>query len=90
MSINGEGRWQYMGECHYSEREHNIVLDDMIYIFHKNVIETGGFDKIEGAMEYGQNEWVHTAIFNSRKVALNVVGINLYFTKYHTFSGDIP
>ena len=37
MSINGEGIWKNKGDCHYADSEYNIILDDMLYIFHKKI-----------------------------------------------------
>ncbi len=88
MSVNGPNDgWKNIGCCHYSEKEHDVVLDDMIYIFHKNVIRA--FDKIDVASNINQNEWVHTSVFNNRGIPLHVIGINVCLTKYGTYSGNI-
>jgi len=90
MAVNGEGIWKNIGDCHYADNEDNIVLDDMIYIFHKNVVIIDAFEKIPISMDYEhQNEWFHTRIFNERKIQLNVIGINLSMTKYDCLSGNI-
>ena len=90
MSVNGEGRWKNIGDCHYADIENNIILCDMIYIFHKNIVEKNAFEKLPISISSErQNEWLHTSVFNNRKIQLNVIGINLCFTKYNTFSGDI-
>ena len=88
MSINGEGIWQNIGECHYSNNEHNIVLDDMLYIFHKNIVQNNAFEPVSTLIER-EHEWAHTLIFNERKIKLNVIGINVCLTKYNCFSGNI-
>jgi hypothetical protein len=87
MSVNGEGGFKNIGDCHYASREQNIILDDMFYIFHKNVIQKNAFNKIE--LNGYENEWKHTQIFNDRNIPLNVIGIYLYFVKWKTFSGNI-
>jgi hypothetical protein len=89
MSVNGEGIWK-VGGCDYADNEHNIILDDMIYIFHKNIVKNNAFDKIPTSHE-SENEWLHTRVFNHRKIQLNVIGINLCFTKpnHNCFSGNI-
>jgi hypothetical protein len=90
MSINGEGCWKDVGDCNYADTEHNIILDDMFYIFHKNIVENNGFEKINTLTEK-QNEWDHTRIFKERKIQLNVIGINLCIIRNdtYTFSGNI-
>ena len=88
MSVNGEGSWKNIGDCTYREKESHIVLDDQLYIFHKNIIEMGGFNKLDDIVDQ-QHEWTHTKIFSQRKISLNVVGINLCIMKYNAFSGDI-
>jgi hypothetical protein len=89
MSVNGEGVWKNTGDCHYSDEERDIILDDMVFIFHKNIVQSNAFNKIDSPMEHRANEWTQTAIFNSREIPLNVVGIYLCFSKYNTFSGNI-
>ena len=89
MSINGEGCWKYIGDCFYPDNENNIILDDMLYIFHENIVQQNAFDKIDNNKQIQQCEWKHTEIFNNRKIPLNVIGINLCLTKYSAFSGNI-
>ena len=92
MSINGE-------DCFYSDHEHNILIDDQIYIFHNNVVQQNAFNKIDPNMSY-ENAWnktapdlqsepAHTEIFNNRNISLNIIGINCLMSKYHVFSGHI-
>jgi hypothetical protein len=89
MSVNGEGIWKNIGNCHYADREYNIILDDMLYIFHKNIVQKNAFEKIQAPILEKEAETVHTRIFNQRNIQLNVIGINLCFTKYGCFSGNI-
>ena len=63
-------------------------MDDMIYIFHHNVILMNGFEKIEFS-ESPEHEWIHTNIWKSRNINLNVIGINLQNTKHHAYSGNV-
>ena len=88
MSINGEGIWKNIGDCHYADNEHNIVLDDALYIFHKNIVQNNGFEIVPTSIPL-ENEWGHTHVFNERNIPLNVIGINLCITKYGCFSGNI-
>jgi hypothetical protein len=97
MSVNGDGCWNNVGDYTYAEHEHDIVLDDMLYIFHKNIVLKNAFDKVtENAfdrknliMTETQHEWIHTDIFNKRNIPVNVIGINLCFIKNNTISGNI-
>lgn len=88
MSVNGAGIWDNIGECYYFDKEYHVVLDDMLYIFHKKVVKRGAFKKLVYEEEK-QNEWLHTRVFLHRDIPLNVIGINLIFTKNDTYSGDI-
>jgi hypothetical protein len=81
-------------DCYYDTIEHDIIMDDMLYIFHKNVVQKNAFDKIivpnYGEYKWVQEyEWAHTSLFNARKIQLNIIGINLVLTEYGIFSGDI-
>jgi len=87
MSVNGEGCWANIGDCFYDVSEHDIILDDMLFIFHKNILQTNTFNKIKQA-GYIENEWFQTAIFNNHNIHLNVIGYNLMNTKYGGFSGN--
>jgi hypothetical protein len=99
MSVNGTGIWNDIGDCYYHDIEFNVVLDDMLYIFHNNIIKLGAFNKLknEDAVQTKwfrsqvtrQNEWFHSHVFNERNINLIVIGINLIFTKNNTYSGDI-
>jgi hypothetical protein len=87
-SVGGAGIWHNEGECYYFDKEYHVVLDDMLYIFHKNVVKRGAFNKLVDEKEK-QNEWLHTRVFLHRDIPLNVIGINLIFTKNDTYSGDL-
>ena len=86
MSVNGAGIWRNIGECYYFPEEKYIILDDMVYIFHKNIAKNAFIKLKETAKE---NEWFHSKIFKERNIKLNVIGINLIFTKNNTYSGHI-
>lgn len=88
MSINGEGIWKNVGECHYADYEKKISIDDMLYIFHKNIVQNNAFEIIPISIQK-EDEWFHTCVFNQRKIRLNVIGINLCITTYGCFSGNI-
>ena len=88
MSINGEGRWKNVGYCSYRDVETTIVLDDMVFYFHKTVVGMGAFDKISSETSV-YPEMQQANVFNQRKIPMNIIGINLENTKYHCFSGNV-
>lgn len=87
MSINGEGCWKYVGDCFFDAVEKDVILDDAMFIFHRNVIDLGAFDKVEPVIH--EDEWIHTSVWKERNINLNVIGINSVNIKYDTFSGDV-
>jgi hypothetical protein len=87
LSVGGQGVWKHRTPYYYSNSERPI-LDDMIYIFDKNVFKNGAFFKINNT-KTRENEWFHTNVWQSRKIKLNVIGLHLIFTKNNTYSGDI-
>jgi len=95
MSVNGEGIWKNIGNCYYDDIEHDVVLDDQIFIFHKNMIILNAFDKIEHKItsnnywDQFEYEFFMSSIFKSREISFNVIGINLILLKYNTFSGNL-
>jgi len=64
----------------YRPKEQELVLDDQIYIFHKSVIEKGGFAKIQQGRR--EDEWLHTNLWSQRGIQLHMIGIHVAFTKY--------
>ena len=87
MSVNGAGQWRHIGDCRYSNHEHSIILDDMLFIFHKNILQMGAFDKVN--LSTYENEWIQSGVFNERKIPQNVIGIYFENTKHRVFSGDV-
>ena len=89
-SSAGQGYLHYVHAIHQSEELEEFILDDAIYIFHKTVVENGGFAPIteeeRGRRDWyftspgKQHEWFHTAVWKSRKIPLNLIGINMDFT----------
>jgi hypothetical protein len=62
----------------------------MLYIFHKNIIQNGAFNKIpKMPPDTHENERFHSYVFSNHNIKMNVIGINLCNTKYHVYSGDI-
>jgi hypothetical protein len=83
-----------MTECFYHDNEYNIIVDDQLYIFHKNVLQKGAFDMVEPNSIIGwwgslENEWYHSKVFESRNIPINIIGINLEFTRDNSFSADL-
>ena len=79
LSIGGEGEWwDVQGHYSYSPQEHDIMLDDSIYIFTNKIIELGAFAPSEDGKR--EDEWFHTDKWNERKIPLNVIGTNNIFT----------
>jgi len=89
-SIGGKGSHSNLNDCYYATYEHDIVLDDHIYIFDKNTIDNGAFDIFEENMAIPENEPLHSKIWNNRNIPLNVIGINMVMQKYNAHSGHIP
>jgi hypothetical protein len=88
------GMSKNLPECFYDENEHYIIVDDQIYIFHKKVLQNGAFDIIEFGSIRGwwgdiENECVHSKVFESRNIPINIIGINLEFTRDNSFSADL-
>jgi len=84
MSINGEGIWKDIGDSQYDEVEHDIIVDDMLFLFHNNLKRA--FEPIQP--EYDTGEWGQALVFNQRNIPVHVIGIHVENTKYNTFSGN--
>lgn len=88
VPVPGEGcSKNYNDSSHYVDCEDNIILDDMFYIFHKNSIQNGAFNKIPQVPREAETE--HSNMYSTRNIKMNVIGINLCNTKYQTCSGHI-
>jgi len=99
-AVGGDGYLNYVHAIHYSPELQEIVLDEMIYIFHKNIVERGFrriSDEERGCQEWyvgslwNQHEWYHTAVWKSRGLPLRLVGLKVDFTHSgrHAFSADL-
>jgi hypothetical protein len=104
-SVGGEGPFKiFLYNCINNEGPHknkphsspgfpakDTLLDDTVYIFHRNVIDKGGFAPTEGTDK--ENEFYHTNIWKSRNIELNVIGLDIKFrsNKYPDtiYSGNI-
>lgn len=90
-SVGGEGSYKHIKECYYKNTTELIVLDDNLYVFHKNVIDRGGFTPVEDSN--GQNEWLHSTLWTNRNIKLNPIGINMKFSRLKNnniiYSGNI-
>ena len=91
-SVGGPGHWSGFSEdFSYNSDFETIVLDDQVFIFHRNIILAGAFYPIQPYSR--QDEWVHSNIWSSRNISLNVVGFLSSFARagdFHiAFSGNI-
>jgi hypothetical protein len=75
MSVNGEGKWRHIVDCHYQEQETEVILDDMLFIFHDDVIRKGAFEPFYDCNK--QHEWTQSWAWKSRGIPLHVIGIYL-------------
>lgn len=89
MSVNGPGKWGNIGQCKYAEIERDIILDDNLFIFHRNTILLGAFEKIDPPLGVREVEWTQTKVFTDRNIPLHVIGINLENVKHRAFSGNV-
>lgn len=46
-TCGGKGKWNTIKSCKFSENEETFIIEDTIWIFHNNVINMGGFDKLK-------------------------------------------
>jgi hypothetical protein len=81
-SVGGEGCWQHVNEIYYEPVERVLDLDDILYIFHNNVIEKGAFTAQEPYTDQREDETFHTHHWKLRGIPLNIIGINMDFTRY--------
>jgi hypothetical protein len=95
-SVGGNGGWSIVtGYSSHSSHSEDIILDDQIFIFHKNVVEQGGFNQLIDdnlRNERNQNEWFHTNIWKNRNINLNPIGLNLrihHNSEEMSYSGNI-
>ena len=102
-SVGGMGNHISLKNCKYKNKDEELILDDILYVFHRNVIDKGGFSKMSDEekgnstskklsqywkKEWGvnhevrnQQEWFFSHILLSRGIKLNVIGINMKFTR---------
>ena len=92
-SIGGEGCWKEHGiDIEYSDIESRLILDDIIYIFHRNVIDIGGFSELSDEYtEKRQDEWLHTEVWKSRLISLNPIRLYLKLLRddVYAYSGNV-
>jgi len=89
LSVGGKGTWEDKKDYVYNPQEIHVILDDMLFLFHNNVIQMGGFEKIYPDTSGNEHEWTQTELYNKRNIPLNVIGINLENTKYKACSGHL-
>ena len=88
-SVGGEGNYKDTKACLYKPTLEQIVLNNDVYILHKTAIDNGAFSKLtndeenwgEEANRNSQNEWFFSHTLTSRRIKLNILGINLRHTQ---------
>jgi len=93
-SVGGEGKYIDIKECHYKKNKEKLVIDDCIIVFHKMIIDKGGFVPLSNdeEIEYNnlksnpvrQDEWFLTNMLVSRGIHLNIINIDMKFTRVST------
>ena len=75
----------------YNSSKETFILDDQLYIFDHSIIAGGYFEtKYLIDKTILENEWLHTEYWKLQNTPLNVVGINVIFTKrFDSLSQDI-
>jgi len=88
-AVGGDGYLHYVHAIHYSPELKEIILDDMLYIFHRRLVEKGTFapitDEERGRQEWyvgywNQHEWFHTGVWKYRQIPLNLTSLYVDFT----------
>jgi hypothetical protein len=77
---------------HYSPVHEELIVDEMLYIFHRNLVEKGAFAPLtseeRGRREWyitspgKQHEWFHTGVWNHRKIPLHLTSLYVDFTHH--------
>jgi hypothetical protein len=78
LSVGGPGVWNKISHSFYDAEEKCVVLDDQLYIFHQNIINSGGF-RVKPYNNEKEDEYLHSKYWISKGIPLNVVGIDLIF-----------
>lgn len=86
-SVEPDKVWPYPHT--YNTEYENVVLDDIIYFFHQNIIDLGTFQDLSLTGEELQCERFHTNIWKSKNIGLNVIGI-FCLTDYRNGRCDSP
>lgn len=76
LSSGGPGEWSWAKDYKYMDKEQDIILDNMIFMFGKKAIDAGGFSEVTDPPTY-RDEWTLSNIWKEKNIPFNVVGINL-------------
>jgi len=88
-AVGGDGYLDYVHAFHYSPELKEIILDEMLFIFHRNLVEKGKFapitDEERDTKEWyigspGQHEWFHTGVWKHRQIPFNLTSLYVDFT----------
>jgi hypothetical protein len=91
LSVGGKGPWSNIRDVRVNNKE-IIELDDQIFIFDNNVLKLGAFYNVNLNGYELQNETTQTGIWLSKRINLNVIGINMildYRDGRQMWSGDL-
>jgi hypothetical protein len=80
----------------FSKTEKKIIVDDQLYIFHNTLIDNNIFNKdnfIDNTVYEGnektENEITHTLFWIDRNIKINIISLDMIFTKSGRRSGHI-
>ena len=83
-SLSGEGEHNHINDSTYSNIEDILTLDDQVYLFHKNIIDLGGFSPFKSLLGELEREWTHLHCWRSRDIKMNIIGIDAIFKRNNT------
>jgi hypothetical protein len=94
LSAGGSGEGN-LAKCYtYNDVEKDIILDDMVWIFGKKLIDAGGFSVADIEEPNMEGEWYITGMWKKNNIPLNVVGVNLHLLyengEFRNSGTDIP
>lgn len=86
--VGGTGKWINEKESSYKENNETIILDDILIIFHNNIINKYNFEyPTTYSNKDGENEWVHNKYYDYNKIPKHVIGIDMmYINKENEFA----
>jgi hypothetical protein len=93
LSSGGPGEWSWAKDYVYMDKEQDIILDNMIFIFGKKVVDAGAFSEVTDPPTH-RDEWTLSNIWKGKNIHFNIVGINIEIVdkdgKFRGRGTDIP